>query len=163
MSQLDFFPEISNELSKLARYLTTYIRNYHKCPDCNTVTYFDDSDVFTGKQTSIRNSTKFLCDRCSTMRSKNKHYKRNYKLSYQEVHTMLMQQGFKCKCCSKEIDMPTDAADRSEAALVDHCHDTGKVRGIICGRCNTGIGQLGDNLEGVMKAVRYLEDSDDTT
>ena len=152
-----------NELSKLEKYLITYIRNYHECPDCNTVTYFDDSEVFTGKTTSRRNKTKFLCGKCSAMRQRDKHYKRAYGLNYQEVHKMLMQQGFNCKCCSREIDMPTDAIDRSEAALVDHCHDTGKVRGIICGRCNTGIGQLGDNLEGLMKAVRYLEDSDDTT
>lgn len=152
-----------NELSKLEKYLITYIRNYHECPDCNTVTYFDDSEVFTGKTTSRRNKTKFLCGKCSAMRQRDKHYKRAYGLNYQEVHKMLMQQGFNCKCCGREIDMPTDAIDRSEAALVDHCHDTGKVRGIICGRCNTGIGQLGDNLEGLMKAVRYLEDSDDTT
>ena len=41
--------------------------------------------------------------------------------------------------------------------LVDHCHETDKFRGYICKSCNNALGLLGDNLEGVMKAVRYLE------
>jgi hypothetical protein len=40
---------------------------------------------------------------------------------------------------------------------VDHCHETGKIRGLLCHSCNTGIGKLGDNLEGLQKAVSYLE------
>lgn len=45
-----------------------------------------------------------------------------------------------------------------EAALVrDHDHITGKERGYICGRCNTAIGFLGDNIEGVLRALAYLE------
>lgn len=39
---------------------------------------------------------------------------------------------------------------------VDHDHATGRVRGIICHNCNTAIGKLGDTLEGVLRAVRYL-------
>ena len=38
----------------------------------------------------------------------------------------------------------------------DHCHDSHEHRGWLCNNCNTGIGKLGDNLEGVLKAVDYL-------
>ena len=41
----------------------------------------------------------------------------------------------------------------------DHDHKTGKHRGWICSNCNTGIGKLGDNVEGVQKAVDYLEEA----
>lgn len=40
---------------------------------------------------------------------------------------------------------------------LDHCHITGAFRGWLCSQCNTGIGLLGDNLEGVSKAVKYLK------
>lgn len=56
-----------------------------------------------------------------------------------------------CDCCGR-----TKPGGRWGWNL-DHCHDTGRIRGILCHNCNTAIGKLGDNLEGVMNAVRYLE------
>lgn len=44
----------------------------------------------------------------------------------------------------------------SAALCVDHDHVTGEVRGLLCGSCNRALGLLGDNLEGVMRAVKYL-------
>jgi hypothetical protein len=40
---------------------------------------------------------------------------------------------------------------------LDHDHVTGKFRGWLCGACNRGIGMLGDNLAGVMRAAAYLQ------
>ena len=55
-----------------------------------------------------------------------------------------------CDCCGQ----------RSHKSLViDHCHETLRFRGWLCEQCNHGIGKLGDNLEGVKKAVEYLEKS----
>lgn len=39
---------------------------------------------------------------------------------------------------------------------VDHCHVTGKIRGLLCTRCNVALAAVGDNLEGVMRFVEYL-------
>lgn len=50
-----------------------------------------------------------------------------------------------CPICKKE-----------RLLIYDHCHKTGAFRGWICQGCNTGLGNLGDNLEGLMKAVEYL-------
>lgn len=52
-----------------------------------------------------------------------------------------------CQCCGR--------TDRK--LLLDHCHDTIAFRGWICGKCNTGLGSLGDRLEDVEKALRYLQ------
>ena len=52
----------------------------------------------------------------------------------------------RCQCCNKKADL-----------LVDHCHDTLAFRGWICNNCNVGIGQLGDNIEGLEKALAYLK------
>jgi hypothetical protein len=42
---------------------------------------------------------------------------------------------------------------------VDHCHETKKVRGLLCSPCNRAIGQLGDTVQGVQRALTYLQRS----
>ena len=54
-----------------------------------------------------------------------------------------------CECCEEKTTL-----------FPDHDHVTKKFRGWLCKSCNSGLGQLGDTLEGVMKAVRYLEKHD---
>jgi hypothetical protein len=41
--------------------------------------------------------------------------------------------------------------------VVDHCHETGKVRGMLCSTCNTGIGHLKDSPAMLLSALQYLE------
>lgn len=53
-----------------------------------------------------------------------------------------------CECCGKESKRTLD---------LDHCHKTHVFRGWLCNGCNTAIGKLGDNVEGVKCAVAYLE------
>jgi len=53
-----------------------------------------------------------------------------------------------CDCCGERRKL-----------VVDHCHDTGEMRGWLCNPCNVAIGNLGDNLSGVLKAVQYLSRS----
>lgn len=55
--------------------------------------------------------------------------------------------GHPCACCG----------NTKRRLVFDHCHQTDQFRGWICNRCNTAIGQLGDTLEGVLRAVQYLE------
>jgi len=43
------------------------------------------------------------------------------------------------------------------ALCVDHCHDTGTIRGILCNNCNAGIGMLGDDVAMLEKAISYLQ------
>jgi hypothetical protein len=43
---------------------------------------------------------------------------------------------------------------------VDHDHETGAIRGLLCKHCNSSLGKLGDNLEGLMRAVDYLKNAE---
>lgn len=54
----------------------------------------------------------------------------------------------RCDCCGKEC----------QKLVLDHDHESNKFRGWICDSCNVGISRLGDNLDGVIKAVEYLQE-----
>lgn len=55
-----------------------------------------------------------------------------------------------CECCGGP---PVG----NKSLSLDHCHKTGSFRGWLCNKCNTGIGMLGDSLEGLKLAISYLE------
>lgn len=52
-----------------------------------------------------------------------------------------------CECCE----------NKASRLCIDHDHETGKFRGWLCVCCNSGIGKLGDTLQGLMNAVEYLK------
>lgn len=77
--------------------------------------------------------------------------KRTYGLSVQEYAEMLNSCNRKCQICG---------GDESNSAFgtlyIDHCHQTGEIRGILCSFCNTGLGQFRDNPIFLKKAILYL-------
>ena len=82
---------------------------------------------------------------------RNTHLKSKFGITVKQFDEMLKQQNHCCAIC-----MTTTPKGRG-TFHVDHCHETGKIRGILCHDCNTGIGKLGDSLESIKKAVSYLE------
>ena len=79
----------------------------------------------------------------------------NGKANSSAAEKLMKQHGIKrppigtpCDCCGKT----------TKKLIYDHCHETKKFRGWLCYQCNTAIGNLGDSLGGVMKAVRYLSE-----
>jgi hypothetical protein len=72
---------------------------------------------------------------------------KRYGITIDQFTEMLDSQGGRCAVCGAE----------GGRQVVDHDHETGMVRGILCVRCNVSIGGLGDSVEGLMLAVRYLE------
>jgi hypothetical protein len=57
-----------------------------------------------------------------------------------------------CQCCGKH-----KSETKINKLVLDHCHSTGTFRGWLCDTCNRGIGNLGDDLTGVLMAVEYLK------
>lgn len=74
-----------------------------------------------------------------------------YGLTPAEYDRILATQGGGCACCGSKKNKS------GRRMFVDHDHSTGAVRGLLCHHCNAGIGHLGDTLEGVKRAVAYLE------
>jgi hypothetical protein len=70
-------------------------------------------------------------------------------LTHETRRQLLESLDYRCQICGKQ-------KPRSKLAI-DHDHQTGLVRGVLCLNCNSGIGMFGDTLESVRKAVEYLE------
>jgi len=71
---------------------------------------------------------------------------KKYGLSEKHFRLLLISQDYECAICG--------TPDRN--LVVDHNHETGKVRGLLCGSCNTGIGMLQDSVEIIRRAEGYL-------
>lgn len=84
---------------------------------------------------------------------------KQYGLSLDDVKALLGSQDNSCAICGKELSISDEMKNISKIACVDHCHETGVVRGILCRSCNSGIGYLKDDLEIIRSALRYLEKS----
>lgn len=72
--------------------------------------------------------------------------KSRYGITREEWDALFEAQGGRCAICGMEKKLH-----------VDHCHETGKVRGLLCIGCNTSLGKLHNNPELLRKAARYLE------
>jgi hypothetical protein len=90
------------------------------------------------------------CKVCSDRRTVENGRKRLFGVTPEQFDEMLNSQNGRCAICNK----PHSADKRSFA--VDHDHKTGKVRGLLCSRCNLTLGQLEDNIELFQSAIIYL-------
>ena len=90
----------------------------------------------------------------------NNHLIRKYGISLEQYNKMYQLQKGLCGICGKkESTRRRKKTQGDERLAVDHCHETGVVRGLLCFKCNTAIGSLGDNEEMVMRVVFYLTNS----
>ena len=70
-----------------------------------------------------------------------------YKLTQQDYEDLLDRQEGLCKICTEPLD---------DSGVVDHCHTTGKVRGLLCQQCNSGLGFFKDSILSLLRAIKYL-------
>jgi len=75
----------------------------------------------------------------------------SYGLTQETFDAMLARQGGGCALCN--------APAATTRIVVDHDHQTGRVRGLLCVSCNAAIGKLGDSAEALRYVVTYLEEN----
>lgn len=63
---------------------------------------------------------------------------------------------YKCDCCGKDITT-------TRTIQLDHCHKKGIFRGWLCKECNISIGNLGDDIEGIFRVIKYLNKTEGKT
>jgi hypothetical protein len=82
-------------------------------------------------------------------RARDRVYWRKYKITLDQYDSLLSHQGGVCSICSEECES-------GNRLVVDHDHVTGAVRGLLCRKCNLGIGHLRDSVDLLTKATQYL-------
>lgn len=85
------------------------------------------------------------CNKCSYL----KRIKAKYGITKEEYALLQKEQNYSCAICGELID-------ESSNLCVDHDHETGKVRGLLCAQCNKGLGHFRDSPKALMNAVRYI-------
>ena len=126
-------------------------------------------DFYNSKAT--KDGKSYRCKDCDSVARKNYHQKHYhsvrekhrvnsrkclYGLSNEQFEKLLLTQGGKCKICYVVLDQSFGLHHKHNKLVVDHCHITGKVRGLLCTMCNKGIGLLKDDPEIVMAAYIHL-------
>lgn len=76
--------------------------------------------------------------------------RRQYGITLGDYEQMLVEQDFKCAICGNEDEV------EGRRLAIDHCHDSGEVRGLLCGKCNRGLGLFYDNEDLLQNAIQYL-------
>lgn len=147
--------------------VTTQENHLKKCGKCNEtkdISCFSQLSPSSKTYKKFKNGIKPWCKECyktytrnymkekrSLSGSSQDHYLKKYGLTRDEVNLMMEEKNHKCDICGNESD------HRYGKLNVDHCHDTGKVRGLLCFSCNVMIGQSKDSTEVLRKAIKYLE------
>jgi hypothetical protein len=76
---------------------------------------------------------------------------KTYGLDLKDYEKMLKAQNYNCAICGSP---PPN--NRKTRLAIDHCHTSGKVRGLLCDRCNRSIGLLKDDVSVLESAIKYL-------
>jgi len=114
---------------------------YSHCRDCHSI---------IGKQ-------RYEQDRA---KSRQRSITRRYGLSSEAYDSLWDSQNGRCAICDKVlmVRLLSGRGVARDAPVIDHDHDTGRVRGILCNPCNTGIGGLQHDPAILARAIRYLEE-----
>jgi len=130
-----------------------------KCTKCNNI---KDLALFNRNSKSLDGCSSW-CKDCiktnnkenwsKTKISKNNSLQFYYGITLFEVEQMYLAQEGKCKIC--KTFKPTFST--SGGLYIDHCHSTGKVRGLLCNSCNILLGLVKDKAQILHDAVEYLE------
>lgn len=134
-----------------------------KCPRCDETKSLDEfwnySRSSDGKQSYCKSCTR-EARRKHYRENKEKrlaysragHFHRSYGITVEEYDQMLERQNGVCAICDEECPSGQQLA-------VDHCHETGRVRGLLCCNCNRGVGLFKDKPKRLLRAAEYLEDT----
>ena len=108
------------------------------------------------KNNSYKNGRASICKDCQNQkarvyRKQNPEVKLAQKYKTTKNKIVELYSIGKCFICGLDKDRRN--------LCVDHCHTTGKVRGLLCDNCNVGLGRFKDNITLLEKAIKYLNDS----
>jgi hypothetical protein len=146
---LAFFDEVAQEQKK-------------SCPSCKTI-----KSVFEfSPSPSKKDGKSTYCKLCNNKKQQYRHqnnvngqqeknnkrcrfnsYKRRYGLEDSLINKLLTDRSGECEICKNTAEL-----------IVDHCHSSNNVRGLICSNCNLMLGHSKDSVDNLLAAIEYLKE-----
>jgi hypothetical protein len=127
-------------------HASKYPQGYFKPKECKGC-----SNAFIPKAPSEL----YCSDKCKDAGYASAYLQRTYGITVNDYKDMLKEQDSSCKICGKEGWVMT--TNHKMRLVVDHCHTTGKVRGLLCHKCNQGLGLFQDSVENLTTAASYIQ------
>ncbi len=118
----------------------------NRCVRCEEIKPLDEFNKSNHVKTGYHNT----CKSCQSVRNRQALVKKLYDVTLDDLHLHLENHEWKCNICGSDI--------RHKKQCVDHDHDTGQFRGILCDACNRGMGLLKDDPNTLLYALSYLKD-----
>ncbi|PSM39982.1 recombination endonuclease VII [Streptomyces dioscori] len=138
----EYYRERQEAKGRTVRVKVPVPRGHKRCPQCEEVKSHAE---WERNQTSSDGWASY-CRPCRAERNRVSYFQRKYGLTPAELDAMIAeQQGICCICLS------------APAGHVDHDHETGRVRGVLCFSCNAALGQFKDRPDVIRRAATYVE------
>lgn len=112
-----------------------------------------------GINTTRNDGLQTYCTQCAKEKQSQWYYKRAHGVTLEERDNLLKSQKGLCAICKNETEFQFKKGNKTntgEFAVIDHCHSSKKIRGVLCGHCNTGLGAFRDNPFYLESAIEYL-------
>jgi hypothetical protein len=139
-----------------------------RCPKCKKE--LDESSF--SKDSRRKDGLQLWCNKCGLENKKKNYYdhakesvklssrrtaiKHNYGITLEEYNNLLNSQNGRCAICDKMETQSSCKNGTIDSLRVDHDHKTGKIRGLLCSKCNFALGHFNDDIELLNKAIKYL-------
>lgn len=116
------------------------------CKDCNQEY---QKKYFTPERNNHYNKKYFLTRKDTKLQKR-------YGITLENYNSLLAKQNNCCAICSISIDDHQSLKGSNKHFAVDHCHKSGRIRGLLCYKCNMGLGYFDDDPQKISQAHSYL-------
>ncbi|WP_249416414.1 endonuclease VII domain-containing protein [Streptomyces sp. TS71-3] len=138
----EYYRQRQEAKGKTVRVKVPVPEGHKRCPQCAEIKPYADWE----RNRSSPDGWASYCRECRAQRNRDSYYRRKYGLTQTELETLLEQQRGICVICLA-----------APAEHVDHDHETGRVRGVLCFSCNAALGQFKDRPDAMRRAAAYVE------
>ena len=139
-----------------------------KCSKCKKVkgvsNFYASSTQPSGLQSNCKDCNRIEAREAYRHGDKNKQkissrrtmLKSKYGISLEQYNEMLQTQNEVCAICGLPETVISNKKGGVDSLRVDHCHSTGQIRGLLCSKCNFGVGNFNDSLYLLSSALNYI-------
>lgn len=128
-----------------------------RCSSCDGAVSAKWKETSNYYQNNREEILKYKRESYCPIAKKNYDLQKKYGITLDDFMEMFEDQNGKCKICSRDVKKFSTSKSKQDAAVVDHDHTTGLVRGLLCHSCNRAIGLFNDEYAILLKAAEYIK------